>query len=302
MKTISSMVSRNTKMFFRDKGTFFASLVTPLILLILYVTFLGNVYRDSYQAGLPQGLEMSEELINGLVGSQLFSSLLAICTITVAFCSNMLMVQDKVNGTKNDLLIAPLHKSKLAISYYIASFLSTLLICALATIACLIYLSIVGWYFSFADILLIVLDIIILVLFGTALSSLINHFLTSQGQISAVGTIVSSCYGFICGAYMPISSFGSGLQKILSFLPGTYGTSLIRNHAMRGVFEEMTSQGYPIEVVDGFKKSIDCNLEFFGKPVSISAMYGIMIASIAILVGVYILLNVLQIKKANKLK
>ena len=29
---------------------------------------------------------------------------------------------------------------------------------------------------------------------------------------------------------MPISAFGEGLQKIISFLPGTYGTSLIRNH------------------------------------------------------------------------
>ena len=36
--------------------------------------------------------------------------------------------------------------------------------------------------------------------------------LTTQGQLSAVGTIVSAGYGFICGAYMPISNFDSGLQ------------------------------------------------------------------------------------------
>ena len=30
--------------------------------------------------------------------------------------------------------------------------------------------------------------------------------LTTQGQLSAVGTIVSAGYGFICGAYMPISN------------------------------------------------------------------------------------------------
>ena len=51
---------------------------------------------------------------------------------------------------------------------------------------------------------------------------------TTQGQLSAVGTIVSAGYGFICGAYMPISNFGSGLQKALSYLPSTYATSLIR--------------------------------------------------------------------------
>lgn len=64
-------------------------------------------------------------------------------------------------------------------------------------------------------------------------------------QDKANGTIVSSAYGFICGAYMPISQFSVGLQKAISFLPGTYGTSLIRNHAMRGAFAELTELGFP---------------------------------------------------------
>ena len=82
-------------------------------------------------------------------------------------------------------------------------------------------------------------------MFGTALSSCINFFLSTDGQASAVGTIVSAGYGFICGAYMPISSFGTGLQKALSFLPGTYGTSLLRNHTLRGTFAEMQRHGLP---------------------------------------------------------
>lgn len=32
------MVIRNIKLFFKDKGMFFTSLVTPMILLVLYVT------------------------------------------------------------------------------------------------------------------------------------------------------------------------------------------------------------------------------------------------------------------------
>ena len=39
--------------------------------------------------------------------------------------------------------------------------------------------------------------------------------LTTQGQLSAVGIIVSAGYGFICGAYMPISNFGSGLDRAI---------------------------------------------------------------------------------------
>ena len=297
MKTLTKLTKRNIKMFFKDKGMFFVSLATPLILLGLYIIFLGSMYTDSYLKAIPADVIVDDKVIDGLVGAQLFSSLLAVCAVTVAFCSNMLMVNDKVSGAKNDLLIAPLKKGKLAISYYLASFISTLLICVVTTFACFVYLAIVGWYLSFVDVLLIFLDVLILVMFGTALSSVINHFLTSQGQISAVGSIVSAAYGFVCGAYMPISSYGTAVQKVLSFLPGTYGTSLIRNHAMRGVFDEMASQGVSSSVIDGLKSSIDCNIEFFGHAVSTGAMFGIMLISVAALVGVYVLLNVLKCKK-----
>ena len=149
------------------------------------------------------------------------------------------------------------------------------------------------------DILLIFLDIFLLVMFGTALSSIINFFLSTQGQISAVGSIVSAGYGFICGAYMPISQFSEGLQRVISFLPGTYGTSLIRNHAMRGVFAEMESLGIPAEAVEAVKDSIDCNLYFFEEQVSISAMYAVLGTSVALLVGAYVLLNVFFAKRAK---
>ena len=130
-----------------------------------------------------------------------------------------------------------------------------------------------------------------MVLFGTALSSIINFFLSTQGQISAVGTIISAGYGFICGAYMPISSFGDGLQKILAFLPSTYGTALIRNHSMQGVFAQLQKQGISAEVIEEIKNSLDCSLYFFGNPVDMATMYSILGITVATLIGIYILLN-----------
>ncbi len=173
--------------------------------------------------------------------------------MTVAFCANFLSVQDKANGAVKDLKISPVNSSLLSMSYYIAALVSTLTICFAATGICLAYVAFVGWYISAVDVILLFLDVLLLALFGTALSSIINLFLSTQGQISAVGTIISAGYGFICGAYMPISSFGSGLQKVLSFLPGTYGTALVRNHAMQGVLSEMNKQGIPIDVIEEIK-------------------------------------------------
>ncbi len=291
MKTVVILIRRNVKLFFRDKGMFFTSLITPAILLVLYGFFLSDVYRDSFRMGFPSGVEIPEKIIEGLVGGQLISSILAVSCITVAFCSNFLMVQDKALGTRHDLCISPVRPVVLSIGYYAATLISTLIICFAALGLCLGYVALVGWYLSLADVLLLVLDIFLLVMFGTALSSIVNFFLSTQGQISAVGTVVSSGYGFICGAYMPISTFGEGLRHVISFLPGTYGTALVRNHAMQGALSALEEEGIPHEVVDQMRSAIDCRLYFFDTEVKTWAMYTVLVASILLLIGGYILLN-----------
>ena len=179
--------------------------------------------------------------------------------------------------------------------------ISTLIITFTAAIVSFLYLGFTGsWYLSVSDVILIFLDVFLLSLFGTALSSCVNFFLSSDGQASAVGTIVSAGYGFICGAYMPISSFGSGLKKFLSFLPGTYGTSLLRNHALRGSFEQMTKDGFPESIITEIKKSVDCSIEFYGKTVQTGTMYLILIFSIILLIGIYCGFNIIAGKKTVK--
>ncbi len=298
MNTFLALNKRNIKLLFKDKWMFVTSLITPAILLVLYVTFLGNTYRDSFTSNLSAYPKLSKGIIEGLVGGQLISSILAVSCITVAFCSNFLMVQDKANGTIKDLRISPVKSAALSLSYYAAALLSTLIICFSAAGICLAYVAVVGWYMSLADVFFLFLDILLLALFGTALSSIINFFLSTHGQISAVETILSAGYGFLCGAYMPISSFDEGLQKILSFLPGTYGTSLIRNHTMQGALAEMQNQGIPTDVVEKIKDSLDCNLYFSGNLINTEQMYMILGITVLVLIGIYILLN--KTKKYNK--
>ena len=298
MTGLCALIRRNTKLYFKDKGMFFTSLITPMILLVLYSTFLANVYEDSFRSSLEAaGASVSDKVLWGCVGGELVSSLLAVSCVTVAFCSNLLMVQDKTTGARRDLTIAPIKSSTLALSYYASTFLSTLLICFAALGVCLAYLAMVGWFLTAGDVALLVLDVVLLVLFGTALSSCVIFPLSTNGQASAVGTIISAGYGFICGAYMPISSFSEGLQKVVSLLPGTYGTSLLRNHALRGVFEEMEVQGFPTQVVEAIKDSVDCNLYFFGEKVGLGNMYVVLIASIIIAIGLYVGMNMLLGKR-----
>lgn len=298
MNTISALTRRNIKLFFKDKGMFFSSMITPIILLVIYSTFLSKVYKDIFLSIIPQSLNTSDKIINALANGQLVSSLLAVCCVTVAFCSNLIMVQDKHLGTRRDFTVSPVKSSTLSLSYYLATAANTLIVCLCAFAVCMIYTAATGWFISLKDVLLMLTDIFLLVMFGTALSSIINSFLSTQGQMSAVGTIVSAGYGFICGAYMPMSQFGEGLRNVLSFLPGTYGTALIRNHALNGALNKLSELGLADEYKMQMCDAIDCNLYFFNDKVSTPVMYVILAGSCAVLIAIYVIMNFMRRNKS----
>lgn len=297
MKTLGLLIKRNSKMFFKDKGLFFTSLITPMILLLLYATFLTGVYRDAFQQTLPPFV--SSDLIEGLIGGEVLSSMLAVSCVTVAFCSNMLMVQDKVTGALNDLTVSPLKKSTLALSYYLSTMFTTLVVCLAAFAVCLLYVAVAGWYYTLGDVLLCLVDVVLLVAFGTALSSLINFFLSSQGQISAVGSVVSSTYGFLCGAYMPISQFPVWMQKVIAFFPGTHGTVLLRRHALSGALRQLSADGVPAAAIELVKDGVDANLYFFDALVPEWTLYLVLVGFTLLTIAAYILLHYLKHRKTK---
>jgi multidrug/hemolysin transport system permease protein len=300
MRQIWTLSIRNLKLYFKDKGLFISSLITPIILLVLYATFLSKVYKDSFLSAIPEGFNLSDNIIESEVASQLVASLLAVSCITIAFCSNLIMIQDKANLTIEDLTVTPVKKSVLAISYFLSSLLSTLIITMTTLVLSLLYLQTKGCYLGFVDVVKIIGDVILLTLFGTSLSSCVNFFLSTEGAASAVGTIVSSMYGFICGAYMQINSFGKGLQNILSFLPGTYATSLIKYDVMNPTFVKMSESGLPIEYLNGLKKSIDADFYFNNNLVTNQIKIIVLVCSILVFLSVFIVFNIIQKKKNTK--
>ena len=291
------LIKRNLKLYFKDKGLFFSSLITPIILLVLYATFLAKVYKDSFMSNIPDGVIIDEKIINGVVSGQLISSLLAVSCVTVAFCSNMIMITDKADERIYDLVITPTKKSKLSLSYFFSSTIATLIITLTTLAVGMIYMATQGFYMSGLDVVKTIIDVILLTLFGTSISCCLNHFCKTNGAASAIGTLVSSIYGFICGAYMPLSQFGKGLQHILSFLPGTYGTSLIKNHMLDGALKELGNAGASQQLIDGISKSVDARYYFFDNLVSEGTKYTVLITSIVIFTIIFVILNLAQNKK-----
>ena len=291
------LIARNCKVYFRDKSVFYTSLIAPLILLFLYIAFLGSTYSNSLTNMVENnfGVTLDAGIVKAFAGGWLMSSLLAVCAVSIAFTANMVMVQDKVTGRFDDFTVSPVPKSYLALGYYISTALVTLAVCGVAFVAGFIYLAIVGWYMSAADVFLALLDTLILVLFGTALSSLVCSAVKSQGGITAVQVIVSAAYGFLCGAYMPIGSVSDWLASILKFLPGTYGTALLHEHFMGASIDAMPDVA---GLKDAVRLAFDCKIDFFGHDTAQWACYLVIALAALLLAGGYVLF--LSLKKRRK--
>lgn len=121
MKAVFALISRNRKLFFKDRGMFFSALITPGILILLYATFLANVYRDSFVSAIPDMITISDKLVDGTVAAQLAAALLAVSCVTVTFCVNLTMVQDRANGTRKDFNVSPISKAQLYLGYFLST-------------------------------------------------------------------------------------------------------------------------------------------------------------------------------------
>ena len=111
-----------------------------------------------------------------------------------------------------------------------------------------------------------------------------------------MGTIVSAGYGFLCGAYMPISQFTPAVRTFIKFLPGTYGTSLIRNHLLKSLFLKLGTK-VPVNVMNEIHQNFDISFKLMGHTVTQSMMYLIMIGTCFLLSLIYIFLNQSKINK-----
>lgn len=294
LRKMRYLTLRNIKLYFKDKMTFLVSLITPLILLVLFIAFLKSTYEDSILS-IIQGFDLDQSLIDAFTGGWLFSSVLATSCITVAFCSGM-MVIDKINRANIDFMVSPVKKSTLQLSYVLANLFSTFIITFVLLIVGLIYLACVGFYITFVDFLLIVFGIIITSLFGTILANIIWTFTHSQGVVSGVCTLVSALYGFICGAYMPISTMGQGMQYFVSLLPGTYATVLFRQGFLNSVLNRMR-ETLPQGMINGIASGFDVKMSFFGHDVSTLALILVISISTIVLLGVFLFIN--KFKKKN---
>lgn len=230
MKNMISLVKRNTKIFFRTKGNIILASLSVLILIGLHIIIFRNMYTDSWMSNISQlGLTVEREKMSWFVDSLMLSAILPIGAVTISLVALGLMVADRETNVLSDFLVSPVKRSSLLVSYLVSSFLVgfTVLLVFIGLYE-VYFLAMYGFGFSLVQFLLILLNTVGSLIFSNVFMLLIISFVKTQQSLGAVGTILGTMLGFLCGAYVPVGMFGKTVGDIFSCLPFLQMTVLSR--------------------------------------------------------------------------
>ena len=301
-RVLRTLTSRHLKMFFKNKMTFFFSLLVPLITLAIYLLFLRDLECRSVDA-IIQTYSFTEEQIAelspkvyGLVDAWMLSGILAISCISVSFNTCYVMISDKETGANKDFASSPISRIVIITSYFLFNFLVTLIICTLVFFICLIYLRIMNsFYFSILDFISIYGVVIISIVSATLFTILITSFISSGSTFNSLIAIFSAAVGFLIGGYMPIQMLPTFVQYMCGFFPGTYSAGILRTLFLRGQIDNvanyLSSINNDLSIIDTLKTQF-LNVSFFGNNLNSEWMSLALIITTTIL----LLLNLVSAK------
>lgn len=239
-----ALAKRNVKLYFRDKLSVFFSLLSVIILILLYALFLGSSLERSLD-GLPDG--------NLLISSWLFSGTITVATLTTALAAYDTMVNDRFSSRSKDFTVSPIKRSSLAGGYILSAlFIGTVMSVVTAVGAQIIMLVMGGSLLPITEWIRLIGYIVLAVSFAAPCMFFVCSFLKTNGAFSTLSTLVGTLIGFLTGLYMPIGELPAMVQPIVRFFPPSHAGVLIRDVLMKE-YIQTTFAGAPDAVVEAFK-------------------------------------------------
>jgi multidrug/hemolysin transport system permease protein len=244
---------RNLKIFFRDKSSVFFSLLSVLIIIGLYVLFLGDML-----------VKNMTEIVNArfLMDSWIMAGVLGITSITTTMGAFGIMVDDKYRKISKDFFTAPVKKSTLAGGYILSTFVIGVIMCIISMILGEIYIVASGGEFlpfeavlkSFGLILLSVISSSSMVFFAVS-------FFKSQNAFTTASTVIGTLIGFLTGIYIPVGSLPASVQFFVKIFPVAHSASLFRQVFMEYPLS-VAFLGAPAERINSFKYDLGVVFKF----------------------------------------
>lgn len=223
-----SLVSRNNKVFLRNKMLVFFSLLSVLILVALFATFLQKLQVNAIAEYVPVTTE-----IEVMVSEWMITGLLSIIAMTSTLGVFGIYIKDLELKTTADFLVTAASRFKIQLSYVISAFIIGFSMTFIGFICCEIFIiSIGGELLSPLALLKVVGILILAVLMSSMINLFIVLFINTETAFSTVSTIMGTLLGFLCGIYVPMAVLPSSVQTIIHLFPVSHITVLLRDVLM----------------------------------------------------------------------
>ncbi|MFS9068854.1 ABC transporter permease [Streptococcus infantis] len=248
------LISRNRKVYTRDRLAFFMSFLSVIILILVYQVFLGQIQIDAVKEALGSDTASSDTI--KMVNYWLISGLTTIISMTSTLGAFGVMVSDKEKKLSEDFKVSPISNFKVELSYAIFAILFGII---LTMFSCVFAIGIFNGFASLLDYsakdYLTIFGIISL---STVLSASIIlpilTFIQTSSAFTTLSTIVGTFIGFISGVYLSIGSVGETLQQVMTWFPMTQVNALLKQVLMKNSIAQVFNDA-PSSVINEYKES-----------------------------------------------
>src|SRR5690606_5670319 len=224
MSEFLALTTRNIKIFLRDKTAVFFSFLSVIILLGLYILFLGNQFK---MEGLNDLFTDQEQ--NFFVYSQMIPGLIVINTLTISLGNLGNVINDLEYKIMDGFMVTPVKRFKVIFAYYSSSLLITIALSWAMLLAAWGLLGITsGIFFNPSIILNAALVIVLCSFISSAFMVLLTAFIKSINAFGAVAGVFGTVIGFTSGIYMPLAILPQAMNYVSSLIPFTHMTILLK--------------------------------------------------------------------------
>lgn len=297
---IVQLTKRNMLIFFKNKTTIFFSLIAPVLILFIYIVFMGDFQVNMILEQMPN-LGLSKKEVSSIINAWVISGIIGLSTLTVALNSMFITISDKEFNVINDFKASPVKQINLTLSYFISSFLITFGVSLVFLIIGNLYLLITAgpiFLFNFIESLSLLGILIIASLSAVIILMLVTSFFKKTTTAASFTGIFTALIGFLVGAYLPSSMLPKGVMYFSNTIPGTHSTTLFRKVYLDKILNNPTiTNKVGTDLLLALKEQYGYNLSFFGINLNVFTIVLYIVLTTIIFFIINVLVNRYRIKK-----
>ena len=244
MRGISGLIKRNLLLFFKDWQSILFSLLTSIIVLVLYLLFLKGTFVSAIQSAMEQypGLAsmVLQKDIDMFANLFLLSGILGSAMISVPFSCITVLVKDRANKVDYDILATPMKRGQIIFAYFVSAVLTSTLLTDIILAVGLIGIRMQGnMYLNISQVVKAFSVVALGSISASAIFMIVVLFFKTVSACEAFFGILSAASGFVIGAYIPISQFSNEVQTVCNLFPASQITIMLRNILLNGLLEHI---------------------------------------------------------------